>query len=64
MSREEKICKAVDDMWACCERVKEIGKCNADCPMHTTCLEDASFVEVADLLYEENVRNFIEYAEG
>ncbi len=64
MTRAEKICRAIEHLWDCCEEIKENGRCGSGCPMHTTCLDETSFVEVADLIYEENVTNFIRYAEG
>ena len=65
MSRENKIVHALEDMLSCCQRMKEYGRCNSDdCPMSGLCLEDTSFLEVADLLYSERVKEFIEAAEN
>lgn len=65
MAVENKIVKAIEELMACCEKMKEADMCNSDsCPMHNLCLEDTSFIEVADLLHSEKVREFINAAEN
>ena len=63
MSKAEKICKALEDMWMCCEEIRNSGKCD-NCPMKYLCLMDTPLVEVADLLSSETATEFIEYAEN
>lgn len=62
MTRAEKICKALEDLWMCCEEIRNTSCCG-DCPLKYTCLMDTPLVEVADLLSSKSIDEFIEYAE-
>ena len=61
--KAKKICDAIEVLLdACCE-IKDQGKCGSKCPMKTLCLEETTFLEVADLLHSEKVEAFIKKAE-
>lgn len=64
MKDTKKICDAIEVMLDACAEIKDSGKCNSrDCPMFSLCLEETSFIEVADLLYSEKAEEFLKVAD-
>lgn len=58
------IVKSIEELFDACAFVREDCEACGDCPIYGICLEDTSFVEVADLLSEGSIKDFLKYAYG
>lgn len=58
------IAKAVEELMEACWYVSEECEACGDCPLFGICLNDSSFEEVADLLGEGTVKDFLKFAYG
>lgn len=64
MLDERTIAKSVADLFDTCAYVREDCEACGDCPLSGICLEYTPFLDVADLLYEGSVKDFMKYAYG
>lgn len=61
MIESKTIVKSISELIEACWFIKDNEACG-DCPIFGICLNDTPFEEVADLLGEGSIRDFLKYA--
>lgn len=61
MTDSKTIVKSIEDLMEACWYIRDQEACGG-CPIFGICLKDSSFEEVADLLGEGSIKDFVRYA--
>lgn len=64
MTDNKTICKSIADLMEACWFIREDCEACGDCPIDGICLADTTFEQVADLLGEGSIKDFLKYAYG